>query len=223
MIPARPTYLLALCGEHGAGKDSAAAALHNLGWNTVALADALRHELCEAFQTDERFFLDRTLKELPHSRLAIAHCIAQPFVAWAIAQGHDVLEPRSPRWLMQRWGNDWRRAASPAHWWNQAAAWIDWKAYTQGARRICVIDLFDPGDEARLRALGGKLLRVHRPQHASPLRGDTRGHASTRLELLKPDGVIVNDGGMEHLQAATAAAVAHLFGPAVLSGSKVSA
>ena len=67
-----------------------------------------------------------------------------------------------------------------------------------GWNRIVVTDLRDPVEEAMLRRLGAKVVRVHRPELAA-LPSDTAMHVSEQHHRIKADADILNDGSMQAL------------------------
>ena len=67
-----------------------------------------------------------------------------------------------------------------------------------GWNRIVITDLRDPVEEAMLRRLGAKVVRVHRPELAA-LPSDTAMHVSEQHHRIKADADILNDGSMQAL------------------------
>ena len=72
------------------------------------LEDALRMEVAQAWRVDVRMLAHRPTKEWPLPALAIGMCGDPFFVTWAAGQELNLHEPRSPRWIMQRWGTEFR-------------------------------------------------------------------------------------------------------------------
>lgn len=190
--------LIGLTGHVGAGKDAAAAVLVRAGWRGIAFADALRIEVAEAWHIDIGVFADRRAKEVPSPALALQFCGRIGFLAWAEATGLDRVQPRSPRFVMQAWGT-WRRSFTPLHWVQQVEAWVRYQRGT-GARGLVVSDVRMHNEAAMLRAVGGHLVRVHRPC-AGQLPPDTASHESEGHTALHADADLHNDGDLEHLQA----------------------
>mgnify|MGYP000965520114 CR=1 FL=1 len=198
MKETRRNYILGLTGDHGAGKDSCAQALARHGYLSVAFADALRGEVCGAFHMGVRLLTNRDTKELPTHSLALVQCLDPQFVLMCKAAGHELTSPRSPRWILQQWGTEYRRAQDPDYWAKQVRNWIERKVGT-GWRYFVVTDVIFPNEAAMLRAMGGQIIRVHRRDGVSRLTPDTAYHASKRMPLICSDGDIMNDGTLAGL------------------------
>lgn len=195
-----PALLIGLTGPAGSGKDTVANLLQPWGFRQVAFADALRREVCEAFRVDPRMLTDRTTKEWPVSGLAIGQCGDPQFVTAMRLAGHGLNEPRSARWIMQRWGTDYRRAQQAGHWLAQVGAWVT-RQRGIDCRHLVVTDVRFQDEAAFVRALGGRVLRVHRDASNGDMPHDTAHHASEReLASIATDDVIVNDGTLEQLE-----------------------
>ena len=199
--------LIGLTGHVGAGKDAAAAVLVRAGWRGIAFADALRIEVAEAWHIDIGLFANRHAKEQPALALSLQFCTRVGFLAWAQACGLDVVQPRSPRYVMQAWGT-WRRAFNPLHWVQQVELWVRYQRGT-GARGLVISDVRMPNEAAMLRAAGGHLVRVHRPC-TSQLPPDTAGHESEGHITLQADADVHNDGDLQHLQSEVWRVLQHL-------------
>jgi len=191
--------VIAFTGKAGAGKDSAAAVLHNhCKFETVAFGDSLRREIAEAWHIDERMLTHRPTKELALPALAVGMCCEPTFIRWCFDAGECIRAPRSPRWAMQHWA-DFQRRYSPAHYAAPVVRWISRQAGA-GFRRFAITDLRDPVELAALDALGLPLcvVRVH-SRDASVLREDTMRHSSERHRL-PAHFDIHNDGSLEALR-----------------------
>ncbi len=203
--------ILGLTGEHCAGKDTCALALVRHGYRQIAFADALRHEVMAAFHVDALELTNRHTKEVPSPALCIVRCLDQAFVELSISKGWDLKVPRSARWILQRWGTEYRREADPDYWTNKVRARI-LSMVGYGWRNFVITDVIFHNEEDVLRRMGGKLVRVHRPELQSALAAETVAHASRLVPLLPVDGDIVNDGSLAALAQKTEQAVAGLFG-----------
>lgn len=197
-----PGVLIGLTGEPGSGKDTCAALLHQHGFRSIAFADAVRVEVAEAWRLDQRMLTDRATKEQPIDALALWRCTDPRFVRAMVdaEQGLDeakLMEPRSARWIMQRWGTEYRRRQNDRYWIDIVARWIG-QQREAGQWRLCVTDTRFQNEASAVRALGGHLVQVHRPSLPTLLHG-TAEHASQQ-PLSAPD-VIHNDGDIEHLRA----------------------
>jgi len=121
-----------------------------------------------------------------------------------VDSGASLAEPRSARWVLQNWAT-YQRRFTPDHYARITARTIRWHVGA-GWSRIVVSDLRDPIEEAALRAMGARVVRVHRPD-ARRLVGATAAHASEQHHRIKADADIVNDGSLAALAEATLACV----------------
>ncbi len=202
--------LIALTGHAGAGKDTAASFLVSAaGYQAIAFADALRAEIVEAWRIDVRMLQDPATKEIPLPALAAGNCGDPGFVRYVqggVTGGrYMVAPPRSPRWVMQQWGDFQKRRHGDAYYADIVVRWLLRQAGT-GWRRLVVTDLRFPHEEAALRSLAPefdvRVVRVHRPQlaHAVPaMAADTAAHDSNRIERIRADVDITNEGTLAAL------------------------
>lgn len=193
----RETLIVALTGRPGVGKDSIGDVLApQQGFARIAFADALRREVAEAWRIDLRMLTDRPTKELELPALAAGMCSDPAFMRWVVDGGDSLTAPRSPRWALQRWASFKRRFA-PDYYASIVERWIR-RQLGSGWTRIVVTDLRDPVEEAMLRRLGAKVVRVHRPELAA-MPADTAMHVSEQHHRIKADADILNDGSMQAL------------------------
>jgi hypothetical protein len=206
MNAAHPPLILALTGRPDVGKDTVGQILcHQFGFASVAFADALRLEVTEAWRIDARLLTWRPTKETPVRALATGMCGDRAFIGWTLSQGICLLEPRSPRWTMQRWA-DYKRRFNPAYYATRVDEWIDQRV---GCDRMVVTDLRDDVEEATLRIKGARVVRIHRLQSAA-LPNDTATHVSEQHHLIKADHDIINDGCLHALSESVAELVQDL-------------
>lgn len=191
------SLLIGLTGRPMAGKDTAACFLRFSGWDAIAFADALRIEVAEAFHIPIEMLTDRLGKDQPARCLAAGCCRRPDWLHWCAANEHSLIEPRSPRWVMQRWGTDFRRAADDRHWARQVETWVQLKRAHNPGARLVVTDVRMPNEADMIRGLGGIVVRVHRPGDA-PLDHDTAHHASEAHSQLEADADLHNDGSLQH-------------------------
>lgn len=195
--PNRKPLIIALTGRPGAGKDSIADVLApQQGFVRIAFADALRREVAEAWRIDLRMLTDRPTKELELPALAAGMCSDPAFMRWVADGGDSLTAPRSPRWTLQRWAS-FKRQFTPDYFARIVERWIR-RQLGSGWTRIVITDLRDPVEEAMLRRLGAKVVRVHRPELAA-LPSDTAMHVSEQHHRIKADADILNDGSMQAL------------------------
>lgn len=191
--------LIGLTGHIGAGKDSVAAVLCAAGWQSIAFADALRIEVAAAWGIDPAQLSDRRHKE--HNTPALCAGAAQNanWLRWVAVQGISLIQPRSPRWVMQQWGT-FRREADPLHWVRSVGYWIRYQRQRNGPLGLVVTDVRLPNEVEELRALGGHIVRVHRPDLPA-LPAETISHSSERHTSIVADTEIHNDGPLHTLGA----------------------
>lgn len=208
-----PIRLIALTGRAGAGKDSVAATLvRHLNYRSIAFADALRAEIAEAWRIDPRMLQDPATKEWDVPALAVGMCGQPEFVKWRVhAFDDDLQEARSPRWVMQRWG-DWQRRAEPDHYARIVTRWLG-QQVGAGWTRLVVTDVRFGNELDHLYASTDRLrlVRVHRPDAS---RSTPHGqHASeTELRHAPADVDLVNTGTLEDLVSATLRMEGRLYG-----------
>lgn len=112
--------IIGIHGKQQTGEDTLAAHLvAEHGFTRLAFADRLKHELCSQFDVSLVLFTCRSMKEERHEDLALCHCNDISFPAWYMDTPEAIAEmnagirlftvPRTPRWIMQRYG-DWRRS-----------------------------------------------------------------------------------------------------------------
>ena len=193
----REPLIIALTGRPGVGKDSIGDVLApQQGFARIAFADALRREVAEAWRIDLRMLTDRPTKELELPALAAGMCSDPAFMRWVADGGDSLTAPRSPRWTLQRWAS-FKRQFTPDYYARIVERWIG-RQLGSGWNRIVVTDLRDPVEEAMLRRLGAKVVRVHRPELAA-MPADTAMHVSEQHHRIKADADILNDGSMQAL------------------------
>lgn len=197
--------IIGLTGANGAGKDTAAimlqAALRNQNRKAVivAFADALYQEVAAAFNCTIAQLKERGTKELPAEWLQLSKCLDQSFLSfidqgeWPFTQLHM---PRSPRTILQWWGTEYRRAQNPLYWvqrFQQTTAAL----LSAEVNNIIVTDVRFADEAQCIRALGGQVWRVHRPNYQPA----GNGHISevTGLEFA-PETTIHNAGSLNALQ-----------------------
>ena len=193
----REPLIIALTGRPGVGKDSIGDVLApQQGFARIAFADALRSEVAEAWRIDLRMLTDRPTKELELPALAAGMCSDPAFMRWVADGGDSLTAPRSPRWALQRWAS-FKRQFTPDYFARIVERWIR-RQLGSGWNRIVITDLRDPVEEAMLRRLGAKVVRVHRPELAA-MPADTAMHVSEQHHRIKADADILNDGSMQAL------------------------
>lgn len=186
--------LIALTGLHGAGKDTVSDALPA---RKLAFADVLYREVAEAFGVTVEWLSDRRFKEVIQWEMRLDAGKNEEFLGYLRWSGKvwmgsedDGQHPRSPRQILQWWG-DYRRAQDPEYF----VAQMIFAIKSEESNAVVTDVRFD--NEAKIiRALGGQIWQVVRPGHEPP----RTGHASeTTGDEFAPDRVLVNDGSLEQL------------------------
>lgn len=190
--------LIGLTGHAGAGKDSAGQVLAAARWQTIAFADALRIEVASTWGIDVSLLHRRELKERPSSVLCVGNANSPNFIRWAAVQGISLIEPRSPRWVLQQWGT-FRRDTDRLYWVRHVQGWLR-QQLMRPPYCVAVTDVRYPNEAQALRDMGGLIVRVHRPGHM-PLAADTAQHSSEQHAALQADADIHNTGGLDDLSA----------------------
>lgn len=189
--------IIALTGRPGAGKDTIADVLApQQGFARIAFADALRREVSEAWRIDARMLTARETKELPIPSLSAGMCSDPAFMRWIADGGDSLTEPRSPRWVLQRWAS-FKRRFIPDYYARIVERWIG-RQLGCGWNRIVVTDLRDPVEWTMLARLGSQVVRVHRPELAA-LPEDTAMHVSEQHHKIQAHADILNDGSLQAL------------------------
>lgn len=184
--------LIALTGLHGAGKDTVADALPA---RKLAFADVLYREVAAAWNVPLAALKCRETKEMPSYDLALAMCDDGDFYRWAKFKPGNQLDPRSPRQILQWWG-DYRRAQDPGYFVKRTRLSIE-ATLLDPPCPVVITDVRFPNEAAMVRQLGGQIWQVVRPGHEPP----RTGHASeTTGDEFAPDRVLVNDGSLDDLK-----------------------
>ncbi|WP_028451885.1 deoxynucleotide monophosphate kinase family protein [Chitinilyticum aquatile] len=181
--------IIGLTGLAGSGKDTVAdhlCAVH--GFARLAYADKLREEVAHAWGIDLQPLLTRENKEIPTPVLALANCQCSRFklamYQLLISDADDpndpatdekwhleLTQPRSPRWIMQRWGTDFRRAWFGDSYWRDALA----HQLADISGPVVITDVRFDDEAIQLSQLGGEIWHITRPNLAP-----VEGHASER-------------------------------------------
>lgn len=191
--------LIGLIGLAGSGKDTCASMLEPLGFAQLAFADPLRAEVCSAWGLDERHVTDRVLKHTLLAALAIVNCHNSGFIARMEALGHDLQAPRSPRWLMQHWGTEFRRHQDPCYWIDQTV-WRIAQLRGKGLRRIVVSDVRMQDEVDCLTVLGGHFMRIDSNRTDAHMDAAARAHVSEQLPEAPGARLVLNHGSLKQLE-----------------------
>lgn len=162
--------LIGLLGLKGCGKDTAAEMLAVHGFTRMAFADELYVESARAYEVTPHFLARRDTKETALERLALKHCRDAQFVGLFTAdraRGRLTVEevlsaPRSPRWVLQQWGTEYRRKSR----WGCEEYWAEPLMRKIDSRpkgsRVVLTDVREPIEVRMIRMRGGLLVRIRR-------------------------------------------------------------
>lgn len=153
--------LVALHGLPGVGKDTMADLLvARHGYTKLAFADSLYEEVAQVLGYDVSTLRDRANKTQAQDRFAIFHVNDPEYRQFLVgACGEDIMQPRTTRYHMERYGTDFcRHIGDPLRWVARAAARIE---ATSGC--VVVPDLRAYTDRRELTALKVLCFRTNRP------------------------------------------------------------
>lgn len=189
--------IIGLTGPAGSGKDSVADAIvHLTGATRIAFADALRAEVCAAFGVPLAYLTNRETKEHPISALALARCTDLRFVRWMQSHGVNLNGPRSPRWVMQQWGTEYRRRQDSEYWCKKVVRRIGSALHIHKSPLVVLTDVRFADEAITATDLGGVIWQVQRPGYVVP--ADAHASETTGAEFM-PDRVIDNSEGLPEL------------------------
>lgn len=205
--------IIGLTGQAGAGKDTVADFLtRDFGFTKVAFADAVRMEIAHTFGIHIDKLMDRATKEIPCPALALSCCSDHRFTAMVAdsevnldCADEDVMEalmnqPRSPRWVMQHWGTEFRRTLFGRDYWITEIR----QRLEALEGNIVISDCREEHEAEFISELGGEIWRVTRDNLPAVL-----AHSSeTPLQECWIDREISNNGSFDALDGATQQALA---------------
>ncbi|MHB1975301.1 MAG: DUF4406 domain-containing protein [Acidimicrobiales bacterium] len=188
-----PELVVGLAGYARSGKDTAAAALVELGFERRAFADAIREMACRTNPLVRVSWWRRPVR--------LARLVDR--VGWEDAK--DVAEVRR---LLQRLGGHAGRGVLGD------GVFIDWLAGSAPCRMV-VPGVRFPNEIEAVRAGGGIVIQIVRPG-VGPVNRDV---SETAVDGAAFDAVVVNDASPEVLGATVREAVVALLGEEVLTGA----
>lgn len=157
--------LIGLMGAKGAGKDTFfeyARESYSGTFSRFAFADAIRDEVEAAFSVSPIMLADPVLKENPLDELSLVACEDQGFVESMLRVHGEYLsmvEPRSPRWIMQQWGTEYRRSQNPHYWTFQFSRFYR-QSMIDGVDFLVVTDVRFPDEIDTVLSHGGSLVAI---------------------------------------------------------------
>lgn len=211
--------LIGLAGPARVGKDSIADVLvTQFGFTQFSFSDALYKEVSEAFgvRVEELQFAES--KEAPSPLLAIDLSTDVNFISAMASIDEDLDEPRSPRWILQRWGTDYRRKQQADYWIQKADEWlanfqkrerlnfaqalIENDTGYEGSPGVVNTSVRFENEREWIKECGGEVWHVVRRARLPHL--ETAGYASELgLEPETGDKIFYNHGTIEAIGAAT--------------------
>lgn len=207
--------LIGLAGSAGAGKDTVAnylVAQH--GFSAFSFSDALYREVSEAFSVPISELQDRDKKEVPHPKLIEAYCKDHEFakiMRTATKRRTDIVVLHdwvrySPRWVLQHWGTEYRRAQDPDYWLKAASLWVQaWLEVTSadGQEHAGLVNtsVRFPNELAWIDKMQGTVWHIRR-DNVEGVASELHHEAEQELPVAEVDHVLNNDGTVEQLNTA---------------------
>jgi hypothetical protein len=117
-----------------------------------------------------------------------------------------MIQTFSPRWVLQRWGTDYRRAQDPDYWIKKTALWVQaWLDVTKDDSEqhggLVNTSVRFPNERAFIEKLNGLVWHVRRRDTSAV--ASEQDYASERgLDILPQDRVIYNNGTTAQLRTA---------------------
>lgn len=160
--------VVGMLGLKAHGKDTAAEVLCQKGWERAAFADPLYAEVSQAFKVPVASLQHRETKELPTDQLALMYCWDSTFknLMLALFSDQDVetvlTAPRSPRFILQHWGTEYRRDTCGDSYWRDQ---LKKQLLNRPDTNWVITDVRYPDEAEMLQNLGAEcvLMRVVRP------------------------------------------------------------
>ena len=181
ILEAKLPKVIGICGRKNTGKNTLADILTlEFGYTQLSFARPLRDVCKLVFGLSDEEMNDRELKE-------------QPLTRWPFL---------SPRKILQLTGTELFRNHFPGVWIERL------KVAVQRSKnaRFVVTDVRFQDEADAIWELGGEVLRIVRPGFE-----ESDGHLSeTELSTIKPDAVVLNQGGLEQLKIALNSALQQL-------------
>lgn len=156
--------IFGLMGAKGAGKDylcEQIAASGKVKVRRFAFGDALKQELVDAFGVSVDIFNDCEKKKIPTPLLTLAACEHPGYLKTIMlaCDDFDFVKPRSPRFIMQTWGTEFRRSIDSDYWINPFYAAVQ-DAIKDDVDFLVITDVRFPNEMDAIEKAGGKLVAV---------------------------------------------------------------
>lgn len=205
--------IIGLLGVKGSGKDTAASFLiASRGYRRIGFADALYREAAVAFGVTVEFLGNRNTKETPLPELALANCTDAGYLACVGYRiggkrrkllAKQLQEPRSPRFILQFWGTEYRREGCPSYvaddnyWLNI----VEHEIRANPEESYAITDVRFPNELQlvwRLEGIAARIRRLHLEAQEAINRAahGTAAHASeTAIMGTTVDAELINEEG----------------------------
>lgn len=217
---------IGLAGPAGVGKDTIADYLvETYNYTKFSFSDALYDEVATAFGINKAALYERSTKEKATPALQYWHCADHTFrnlifhllVSEGVAypmESEGVAYPMdrwlSPRWVLQRWGTDYRRKEDPEYWTKRADLFVE--AYLRNAAEYpevqrgglvnCSVRF--PNEREWVQKHNGEVWHVVREDYAMNMQESQRAYVSELGLSVEPeDKIIYNNGTIEQLCTGT--------------------
>jgi hypothetical protein len=168
--------MIGLAGPAGVGKDTIADYLvDTYNFTKFSFSDMLYEEVAVAFGIGKEALYDRATKERPSAALQYWCCKDKTFqnLMFHLLKEQGVEFPMdhwcSPRWVLQRWGTDYRRKQDPEYWIKRADQFV--QAYSAVAAEdqdftgagLVNCSVRFPNERAFIAKYNGEVWHVRRP------------------------------------------------------------
>lgn len=234
---------IGMMGAKGAGKDTAASVLiEKLGYARIGFADELYKQAAASFGVSVAYLNRRATKETLLPRLRLANN-TDPLYVQCVLGSEGLLgpgkhlekqrkaflkKPQCPRYVLQKWGTEYRRQGYPGVHQGVDSYWIDIvvaEIRANPKRPFVITDVRFENEVACVRGLGGLVMRVSRPAHdreeaAKRIAGGTSAHVSETAVLgVVPDLTVYNHENRqsEFLQSVLAAVASPSATPSAIA------
>lgn len=171
--------IIAFTGKAGVGKDTAADHLvAKRGFVKRGFADPLYEEVAHAFGVTVERLRARATKETMVDWLTLRTCNEPKFVAMILDSTEKELDTWcSPRYVLQKWGTEYRRGQSDSYWIERMAVF----SQLASGFGIAVPDCRFENEASFVKRMGGTIIRIIR---------DVPGVAEHASESGLPDGLL---------------------------------
>jgi hypothetical protein len=178
--------LIGLTGKKGSGKDTIAIKLKEYAYQQYAFADPLKRGIQQLFDLSDEQLYDETMKETVDSRWGVKPRQLFQVIGTEIFQHtiHQHLDLKIP----------------PQHHWTFLfEQWYHKKIQENPNIKVVVSDIRFPHELDCIRALGGKIIKIVRPEANLNLDQHSSETLIDKMPTEKIDYLIENNGTLEDL------------------------